>query len=336
MADFVMSGLLGADLTAKQKGIFRYISQALQVIQDATIHTFAELLSDNGYAKYRPYIENLDPYTVQFFETRFQSPTFRATKEEIFWRLDTIMSNTTFRRMFSHPKNKFNLYDELQSSKIICINTKIGLLKKEGTEIFGRYFLAMLLQATERRMLIDRSKRLPTFCYIDECHDYIADEPKMASLLDKARKQKVGFVLAHQRLANIKNPDVLDALGNVRTKIASRNQTDAAYLSKLFHTTPEFLSQAPEYHFAVNYGRQSLLVQCPPSPFEAAATPQQLAAFRNSMRARFCVPAAAPPAKAPAIGAPVVDPIRDGDIRVKPRRTPPKPRVEDSDAPTDW
>lgn len=324
MADFIMSGLLGADLTAKQKGIFRYITQALQVIPDATIHTFADLLTEEGYERHREHILTLDAYAVDFFERRFNTQQFRATKEEIYWRLDAIMSNTTFRRMFSHPKNKLNLFEELQGAKVICVNTKLGLLKKEGTEIFGRYFLAMLLQATERRMLIDRNKRLPTFCYIDECHDYIADEPRMASLLDKARKQRVSFTLAHQRLANIRNSDVLDALANVRVKYAARNRTDAATLSKLMSLTPEQLAATPEYHFYFHAGdRPPILVTCPPDVLArgGTATAAQREAFRIQMRDRYSAPPAT--ARRPEPVVPQARAAAPAAAPVAPRPEPP-------------
>ena len=337
MADFVMSGLLGATLTSKQKGIFRYISQALQVIPDATILTFADMLLPGGYDRYARWIRTLHPYTVKFYETRFNSPSFTSTKEEILWRLDTIMSDTTFRLMFSHPQNKFNLDQGLQSAKVICVNTNSGLLSTEGSSNLGRYFLALLLQATQRRMLIDKENRLPTFCYIDEANEYIANEPKMATLLDKARKQKVGFILAHLRMANIVNSDVADALANCRTKIAAQNQTDASYLAKLFRVEPEFLSQAPRYHFAVNTGGPTVMAGCPPSPFKLDATPAQLAAFRDDMRKRFTAPpeAPAPEHAGPTTDGGVIDPARDAQVRPNPARGFAKP-ADESDAATDW
>ena len=49
-----------------------------------------------------------------------------------------ILSNTTFRRMFSHERSKLDLFSEMNSGKVILIDTAKDLLKDNGTEVFGR------------------------------------------------------------------------------------------------------------------------------------------------------------------------------------------------------
>ena len=67
LADFVMAGLLGAELTAKQAGVFRYLIEAMTVIPDATIHTFKDFLKQGWLrAVIGPYLERLDPTLASF------------------------------------------------------------------------------------------------------------------------------------------------------------------------------------------------------------------------------------------------------------------------------
>lgn len=293
LADFVMTSLLGADLTAKQAGIFRYLSQALQVIPNATIHTLKDLLQDGGYDLYRDNIATLDPYTVDFFETRFAHQkgvknVFDSTRSELLWRLDTVMSDPNFRKMFSHARNRVNLSQLINEHKLICINTNYNLLKAQGVEVFGRFVIAMLLQATMQRMTQTHKK--PVYVYIDECHDYIADEPKIAQLLDRARKQRVAFTLSHQRMTSIRNSDVIDALANTRVKYIARSQTDASYLAKLLRIEPEQLMQLPKYYFAFNEGGGTHILPNTPSKIDTMQRSSNYKEHQRIMRERYCAP----------------------------------------------
>lgn len=248
---YVFGSLLSAEMTPKQETLFRYIIRALMGIPGATILTFADFL--NGKEdKYQAHIDQLEGPARQFFETQFNDKQFAQTKQEVAWRLMFMLENTTFARMFASPKNKLNLFEELNSPKIILINTDRELLK-ERTELFGRLFIAMLLQAAEQRSSLDRTKRLPVYCYIDECHDYIAKDTKITTILDQARKMNVGMVLANQRLSQITSPNVLDALMNVSIKFARAvNDSDAHALARNMQATPEFLTDQPERTFAAS------------------------------------------------------------------------------------
>ncbi len=46
--------------------------------------------------------------------------------------------------MFSHPCSKLELPAEMNGGKFILINTAKDLLKEPGTEIFGRFLIALL------------------------------------------------------------------------------------------------------------------------------------------------------------------------------------------------
>lgn len=139
--DFVLGSLLDAGMTQKQSVIFRYITRLLLHIPNATIHTFRELLEDDGYDKHYEHIKNLEGSARSFFETEFRSKEFTGTKKQVLRRLYGILENQTFERMFSHPKSKLDLFSEMNAGKVILINTAKDLLKENGTEIFGRFLL---------------------------------------------------------------------------------------------------------------------------------------------------------------------------------------------------
>jgi hypothetical protein len=295
---YVIGSLSETEMTPKQQTLFRYVLRACMQIPDATIHTFAELLS--GSTDYQQYIDQLEGPVKLFFATQFNDVQFKQTKQEVAWRLMYLLENPTFERMFSNPRSKLDLYTELQSSKVILINTDKDLLKDKRTEMFGRFFIAMLLQSAQERAALQRDRRLPVFCYIDECHDYIANDTNITTLLDQARKMNIGLVLANQRCAQV-SPTVLDALNNVSIKmVRALSDSDAHTLARNMHTTPEFLATQPERSFATSVRgvtQHALSLQVPFFQLEKLPRMNQREEqlLRWDMRDRYCV--AAEPAR---------------------------------------
>jgi hypothetical protein len=116
------------------------------------------------------------------------------------------------------------------------------LLKEEGTELFGRFFLALINQAAAQRSNLPTSQRLPCFVYVDECHNYIRNDPKIQVILAEARQQNIGLVLAHQYLAQLETPVLRALAANTSIKMAARlDSADRAAMARDMNTTPDFI-----------------------------------------------------------------------------------------------
>lgn len=189
--DFVLGSLLASGMTAKQSVVFRYVTRLMFNIPDATIHTLRELMEAGGSEKYAAEIAELQGTARRFFETEFESKEFAATKTQVLRRLYGILENQTFERMFSDPASKLDMFAELNAGKLILINTAKSLLKENGTEIFGRFFIALIAQAAQERATIPQAERTPTLVYIDEAQDYF--DPTIGTILSQARKYRVGL-----------------------------------------------------------------------------------------------------------------------------------------------
>ena len=136
-------------------------------------------MEDDGLQDFAEYVPKLDSPTARaFFETEFNSREFDATKKQVRRRLWGILENKTFEHMFSYPKSKLRLSDEMNAGKVILINTSKDLLKQTGTEIFGRFFVALITQAALERASVPKSERMPTYVYIDEANDYFQAETR--------------------------------------------------------------------------------------------------------------------------------------------------------------
>lgn len=247
--DFVLGTLLDAQMTQKQNVIFRYVTRLMLHIPDATIHTLRELMEPGGEKKFASSIAKLTGTAKHFFETEFTSREFEQTKKQVLRRLWGILENQTFERMFSHPRSKLDLFMEMNAGKIILINTAKDLLKEQGTEIFGRFFIAMIAQAAQERATLPAHKRIPTFVYIDEAQDYF--DRNIGLILAQARKYNVGMVLAHQYLGQLE-PKLQEAFAaNTAIKFAGGvSAKDARVLAPMLYCQPEFIESQPKGSFA--------------------------------------------------------------------------------------
>lgn len=249
--DFVLGTLLDAGMTQKQSVIFRYVTRLMLHIPDATIHTLRELMEPGAEVKFAADIAKLSGSARHFFETEFSSREFEQTKKQVLRRLWGILENQTFERMFSHPKSKLDLYREMNAGKVILINTAKDLLKESGTEIFGRFFIALIAQAAQERAVLSAHERMPTMVYIDEAADYF--DRNIGIILSTARKYNVGMVLAHQYMGQL-TPALQEAFAaNTSIKFAGGvSAKDARTLAGQMYCEPSLIEEQGKGSFAAH------------------------------------------------------------------------------------
>ncbi len=269
--EFVIGALLGSEMTGKQSSLFRYAIRAVLHIPDATIHTFRELMEPGGYEKYREHIDKLSGTAQAFFRNEFNDKQFRDTRSQVARRLYAVLENQVWERMFSHPRSRLDLFAEMNAGKVICINTAKDLLKQTGTQLFGRFFIALIAMAVQQRAA--SSAKHPCFVYIDECQDYIANDTYITTILEQARKQNVGLVLAHQHLGQLDNRVVDSLATNTSIKFVGGVSTkDARTFAPMLRTSPEFVQDQPRGAFATyirNYLDRAVSMRFPFGTLEA-------------------------------------------------------------------
>jgi len=247
--DFVLGSLLDAAMTQKQNVIFRYVTRLMLHIEGATIQTLRQLMEEGSEEVFAADIAKLSGTARHFFQTEFGDREFKSTRKQVLRRLWGILENQTFERMFSHPKSKLDLFSEMNTGKVILINTAKDLLKEQGTQIFGRFFIAMIAQAAQERAMLPARDRLPTFVYVDEAADYF--DRNIGIILSQARKYNVGMVLAHQYLGQLdaKLQEAFSA--NTAIKLAGGvSAKDARSLAPMLHCQPDLIEAQPKGSFA--------------------------------------------------------------------------------------
>jgi hypothetical protein len=292
--DFVLGSLLSAGMTSKQNVVFRYVTRLMFYIPDATIHTLRELMEPGGTEKYREHIARLEGTPRRFFETEFDGRDFNETRTQILRRLYGVLENQTFERMFTDPRSKFDMFTEMNAGKLILINTSKSLLKEQGTEIFGRFFIALIAQAAQERATLNDYDRLPAMIYIDEAQDYF--DANIGIILSQARKYKVGMIMAHQYLGQL-SAGLQEAFeANTSIKLAGGvSARDARALSGQMSVDPDVIQRQPKGTFAT-YVR-GLTDRAVPISFPffilenfPKATKDQIEAIRAHSRAAYAEP----------------------------------------------
>ena len=235
---YIFSSLLGAELTQKQGVVFTNLARAMLAIPKPTIFTFYDFVEDGR--QFRDTIERLDNIPRRFFETQFFTPTYSETRKQIITRLLGILSQPVFEKMFGSEQNKIDMFGAMNDGKIIVINTAKDLLKAEGSAMFGRFFIALIAQATVARASLPARDRTPFHLYIDEAQEYL--DQKTAELFNQGRKYNVGVAVAHQNLDQLTTE--LRATLHASTAIklvGGANYKDAASFAREMNTSPEFI-----------------------------------------------------------------------------------------------
>jgi len=114
----------------------------------------------------------------------------------------------------------------LEDGKIVLVNLAKGLLGKDAAALIGAAMVSRLWTAIQARAALAPKDRRPATVMCDEFQDLAALSPVFAEAVAQSRGYKVGWVLAHQHLAQL-DPETRQAvLANCRSRLVM--QTTAA------------------------------------------------------------------------------------------------------------
>ena len=310
--DYIFGALLGSELTAKQSVVFRFLAQLMLAIPNANIHTLRLLLEDP--TPFLPYLAKLPTTARSFLENNLFAPKekeYAQTRKQVLRRLYDILSNPTFERMFSHPRNALDMKRVLDDGRIVLVNTAKDVLKSEASATFGRFVIALILQAALERAADPIASRRPAFVYIDEAADYFDDN--IDTLLIQARKYKVGLTVAHQFLDQLTPALRASVMTNPAVRFAGGlSDKDARALASDMRTTNAFLmstrKRQNETEFACyvrNHTGAALSLNVPllRAEREAKMSGSDFAALKQRVRGGVAAPIAEVDALIAAVGA---------------------------------
>lgn len=338
---FLISTLFqSSEFTGKQALIFDALLPLMPKIEDATLETFLDLLSDNGIDEYQNEIATLKPIHQRFLTDDYikkgKDDQYKSTREEVSRRIWQILIK--YGDMFCSPDIKVDLGREMQDGKLILIDTSKASLGEDESAMIGGIFIGLLYQAILRR----NNESTPTLVYIDEAHEYFRYTARaIRAMLVEARKRNVGMVLAHQDLDQIEDIRGLSgALSNSTSIKMAGGVKDPGHQRKLapmFATEPELLGDLPRLVFAT-YVKSKPVIRSfvtQPGIVEAMPRVKDQEAFKAFIVKRYASTAppvvrtrAEPPEAPPTPQAP-----RDEASLAPQRRPDPPPAVTEQEPP---
>jgi type IV secretory pathway VirB4 component len=313
---YMLGGLLETNITPKQRTFFDTLVECLFAFPNPSIPLLWDILSNSPKA-YKNQISTYSEDIQSFFFREWE--TYTDTAKEMQWRLRGLKSKKSLWDMLSAQQNRFDIGQAMDEGKIIVIDNTQAKCTAEGCGFIGRLFLAQIWSAGTQRALRPPHLKKPVYVYIDEAHLIIKRDQKVAAIIDELRSQKIGLILAHQRLrGQIDDINVQAALENCAIKTVNVD-AEAHYFSKLLHIPEDRMNQLPRFHFAqhhLDYGPQ--IVEIPQTfslPFRNMTFHEE-EALRRSMIQLYGITGPSP--------API-------------KRDSPKPsQPNDSDAASEW
>jgi len=223
---------------------------------ESTIHTLVELMDDPtrtdekkgpalAESKFAPFIGRLDDVSRRFFQNEFFSSNYRETRQQIKARIYGVLQHPEFVRMFEARERKLDMLDCLQNRSIVLVNTGMNTLGSDASQLFGRYIIALTLNAAFARFTIPRDQWHQAHLIIDEFQEF-ADDEKTPDLLRLAREYKLAVTMAHQEMHGSGMTDkVRSAVStNTTVKYSSRPEgVDINYVARDMRCDPSFLTQ---------------------------------------------------------------------------------------------
>lgn len=284
---YMFAALLDAEMTQRQSVPFDYIVQLLLEVPEAGLRDLLVVCRDGVTDRYRPYLGRLHRDAQEFFNGPFESDrTYIAARQELGWRIQSLVQNPVIAEMFNAPETKLDMFEEMNAGKVILIKTDIAYLQETGTKFLGRFFIALIMQAMQQRAKIPESVRKQTYLYIDEAQMYF--DRKLEQMLDTARSYKVGVIFAHHDIHQ---------LGDLRETVATNTAIkmvgsgvsigDRRVLAPNMGTSEEYLV-VPRHHFMIaNRGYQPYLYQFNPKYLDRFVKRLDRTELERAMQERY-------------------------------------------------
>ena len=233
--------------------ILRNTVQTALTVQDATLFTVFDLLTDG---KYRNKIVRTlqDQKLKNFWRNEFgKAGSFQQVKMAagVTAKIGRFQFSASAERILSQPKSTIN-FEEILDGKILICNFAKGLIGEDTSELFGIATLAKLQLAAYRRVKQQRVDRKPFYLYVDEFQNFAT--MSFVQMLSEARKYQVFLTMAEQSTSQQEDQRMVQTiLANVGTVICFRsgNPADEKLMLPLFspYIQEGEIANLPTYNF---------------------------------------------------------------------------------------
>ncbi len=244
--NLVASGMMGVfkkiwpDVwSARMEYILNNTILALLDYPGSTMLGVNRMMSDKDFRK-RVYPKVKDPVVKSFWINEFDKWEDKFRKEAVAAiqnKVGQFLSSAVIRHIVGQPKSTIDLFEIMNSEKILIANLSKGRIGEDAMRLLGGMLVTKIQLAAMERVEIPEEERKDFYLYVDEFQNFATES--FANILSEARKYRLNLVLAHQYINQLifdGNSTVRDAVfGNVGTLVSFRvGAEDAEHLEKEF------------------------------------------------------------------------------------------------------
>ncbi len=158
-----------------------------------------------------------------------------------------LTTNWILRNIIWQVESSFKIDEVMQQWKVLLLNLSKGKIWEINSQLIWLILVSKIKQAALARANLAPDERKDFFLYIDEFQNFVT--PSIESILSEARKYRLGLIIAHQYIEQLKQKDLWwetdltwPIFGNVWTIMSYKVWAkDAEYLEQEF--APEFSKQ---------------------------------------------------------------------------------------------
>ncbi|MBP6910175.1 type IV secretion system DNA-binding domain-containing protein [Patescibacteria group bacterium] len=189
-----------------------YFSNAALTLMEqpegGTLTEIVRMFTDPAFQKIK--LKNVtNPVVRNRWEKTYASMGDREKGEMIPFfqaKFGPFITNSMIRNIIGQPKSSFDVSEAMQHNKVILVNLSKGLLGEFNSQLLGRMMVTQVKVAALRRAGMAEHERVPFYLYIDEMQNYVSKS--IESVLSEARKYKLGMIMAHQYIDQLKQSNL--------------------------------------------------------------------------------------------------------------------------------
>jgi hypothetical protein len=153
-------------------------------------------------------------------------------------RLGRFVRSKAVRSVLCNPGAGLNFGRAMDEGKILLFNLSDGVLGEQNSQILGQLVVSKFQLAVMSRARQAKRQRRQFYLYIDEFQTFTAAAgASYEKMLSRARKYRLGLILAHQQTGQIPASLLKEILGNVSTAVCfAVSREDALRFSREFFT----------------------------------------------------------------------------------------------------
>ena len=150
-------------------------------------------------------------------------------------KLRAFLLRRTVRNILGQPASTVDLGAAMDSGAIVLVSLAKGLLGEETSRLLGSFIVARVWQEVQHRADRPESARRDFSWYLDEFPDYLSLTQSLDDVLVEARGYRVGLVLAHQHMGQLRGSTRDAVIANARTRVVFQcSLDDSKYLAQEF------------------------------------------------------------------------------------------------------